>query len=163
MARLALRSRRVVTRAGASAATLSLADGVVRAVLAYDEAPTGAPLVDCGEAAILPGGVDSHVHVNDPGRADWEGFPTATRAAAAGGITTLVDMPLNSIPATTTAEALWQKRAAAAGRSFVDVAFWGGVVPGNAADLPELAAAGVRGFKAFLVPSGVDELPSVGE
>jgi allantoinase len=163
MRRLALRSRRVVTPAGTRAATVAVEDGVVTAVLGYGEAPAGAPLVDCGEAALLPGGVDSHVHIDDPGRADWEGFPTATRAAAAGGITTLVDMPLNSIPATTTAEALKQKRAAAAGRSFVDVAFWGGVVPGNAADLAGLAAAGVRGFKAFLVPSGVDEFPSVGE
>ncbi|HEV7515274.1 MAG TPA: allantoinase AllB [Thermoanaerobaculia bacterium] len=162
----ALRSRRVVTPAGTRAATLSIADGVVTAVLAYGETPAGLPLIDCGEAAVLPGVVDSHVHVNDPGRAEWEGFPTATRAAAAGGVTTLVDMPLNSIPATTTVEALGQKRAAAEGRSYVDVAFWGGVVPANAADLPVLtglAAAGVRGFKAFLVPSGVDEFPAVGE
>ncbi|HZF13317.1 MAG TPA: allantoinase AllB [Thermoanaerobaculia bacterium] len=160
---LALRSRRVVTPEDTRAATITVEGGIVTAVLPYGEVPAGAVFVDCGEATILPGGVDSHVHVNEPGRADWEGFPTATRAAAAGGITTLVDMPLNSIPATTTVEALRQKRAAAAGRSFVDVAFWGGVVPGNAADLPELAAAGVRGCKAFLVPSGVDEFPAVGE
>jgi allantoinase len=160
---LALRSHRVVTPEGIRAATVCIEAGVITALLPHGQAPAGAALVDCGEAAVLPGVVDTHVHVNDPGRADWEGFATATRAAAAGGVTTLVDMPLNSIPATTTAEALRRKRAAAAGRCQVDVAFWGGVVPGNSAELPGLAAAGVRGFKAFLVPSGVEEFPCVGE
>ena len=103
------------------------------------------------------------MHINDPGRADWEGFDTATRAAAAGGVTTLVDMPLNSIPSTTTAPALKIKRAAAAGRCAVDVGFWGGVVPGNTSELAALADAGVRGFKCFLSPSGVDEFEHVGE
>src|SRR5207247_4917805 len=99
----------------------------------------------------------TNVQINDPGRADWEGFETATRAAAAGGVTTIVDMPLNSIPPTTTEQALEDKRRAADGRCSVDVAFWGGVVPGNAAHLEKLIEAGVRGFKCFLVPSGVDE------
>ena len=112
---------------------------------------------------MWPGVVDTHVHVNDPGRADWEGFAHATRAAAAGGVTTLVDMPLNSIPATTTAAGLEQKRTAARGRCHVDVGFWGGVVPGNAADLTPLARAGVLGFKCFMCPSGVDEFGHVGE
>src|SRR5260221_3108722 len=103
---------------------------------------------------ISPGIVDTHVHVNEPGRTEWEGFDTATRAAAAGGVTTIVDMPLNSVPATTTVAALEAKRSAARGRGQVDVAFWGGVVPGNAADLDGLVDAGVRGFKCFLVPSG---------
>jgi allantoinase len=111
----------------------------------------------------MPGLVDSHVHINDPGRADWEGFETATRAAAAGGITTLVDMPLNSIPSTTTVTALEAKRRAAAGRCHVDVGFWGGVVPGNAKDIEPLARAGVLGFKCFLSPSGVDEFDHVSE
>jgi allantoinase len=160
----ALRCRRVVTTEGTRAATLRIEGGVVTDLLPYGRTPAGAALVDCGEAAILPGGVDPHVHVNEPGRTDWEGFATATRAAAAGGFTTLVDMPLNCIPAVTSEAALRRKRAAAsAGRCRVDVAFWGGVVPGNTAELPRLAAAGVRGFKAFLVPSGVEEFPAVGE
>src|SRR5207247_566005 len=116
-----------------------------------------------GDLAISPGLVDTHVHVNEPGRTEWEGFATATRAAAAGGITTIVDMPLNSVPATTTVAALEAKGAAARGQCSVDVGFWGGVVPGNAGELDALIDAGVRGFKCFLVPSGVDEFPMVGE
>jgi len=119
--------------------------------------------VDFGDLVISPGLVDTHVHVNEPGRTDWEGFDTATRAAAAGGVTTIVDMPLNSVPATTTATALEVKRASARGTCHVDVAFWGGVVPGNAGELEALVDAGVRGFKCFLAPSGVDEFPMVGE
>jgi allantoinase len=110
---------------------------------------------------LLPGLVDTHVHINDPGRADWEGFETATRAALAGGVTTLVDMPLNAIPATNDKAALMTKRAAAQGHLHADVAFWGGVVPGNAAALEGLAAGGVRGFKCFLSPSGVEEFEHV--
>jgi allantoinase len=104
-------------------------------------------VVDVGDLVILPGLVDTHVHVNEPGRTEWEGFATATRAAAAGGITTIVDMPLNSVPATTDVAALEAKRAAARGQCHVDVGFWGGVVPGNAGDLDALVDAGVRGFK----------------
>ncbi len=118
---------------------------------------------DAGDLVVLPGLVDTHVHINDPGRADWEGFEHATRAAAAGGVTTLVDMPLNSIPSTTTVEAFEAKLRAASGRCHVDVGFWGGVVPGNTAALEPLAAAGVLGFKCFLSPSGVDEFEHVGE
>jgi len=120
-------------------------------------------LIDVGDFVVSPGLVDTHVHVNEPGRTEWEGFDTATRAAAAGGVTTIVDMPLNSIPATTTVAALDAKRTAARGACHVDAAFWGGVVPGNAADLDALVDAGVRGFKCFLVPSGVDEFPAVDE
>ena len=122
-----------------------------------------AGVIDVGNRLVLPGLVDSHVHVNEPGRTEWEGFDTATRAAAAGGITTIVDMPLNCVPATTSVDALDAKRAAAHGSSHVDVAFWGGVVPGNAPALDALAAAGVRGFKCFLVPSGVDEFQPVAD
>ncbi len=121
------------------------------------------PTVDFGDLVVSPGVVDTHVHVNEPGRTEWEGFDTATRAAAAGGVTTIVDMPLNSIPATTTPAALAAKRSAARGRVHVDVGFWGGVVPGNAAELDALVDAGVRGFKCFLVPSGVDEFREVGD
>ncbi|WP_353828672.1 allantoinase AllB [Agromyces sp. SYSU T0242] len=116
--------------------------------------------LDDGEV-LVPGLVDTHVHVDEPGRTEWEGFATATRAAAAGGVTTIVDMPLNSIPPTTSVDALGVKRAAAAGRVFVDVGFWGGLVPGNARDLLPLVADGVFGFKCFLVDSGVPEFPPV--
>ena len=120
-------------------------------------------MIDAGSLVVLPGLVDSHVHINDPGRADWEGFDHATRAAAAGGVTTLIDMPLNSIPPTTSVAGLEAKRAAATGRCYVDVGFWGGVVPGNTGDLEPLVRAGVLGFKCFLSPSGVEEFGHVAE
>ncbi len=142
-------------------ATIHVTDGVIAAVGRHDDRPAGVPEIDAGTNVVMPGLVDTHVHINDPGRAEWEGFEHATRAAAAGGVTTLVDMPLNSIPATTTVEALEAKRSAAQGRCYVDVGFWGGVVPGNVADLEPLARAGVLGFKAFLSPSGVDEFSHV--
>ena len=160
---LLIRSRHVVTPRGIEDAVVCVGQGLIRAVLPAREARALTDFLDVGEAYVLPGLVDTHVHVNEPGRTEWEGFETATRAAAAGGVTTLVDMPLNSIPATTTAAALAAKRAAAAGKCGVDVLFWGGVVPGNAGELESLAAAGVPGFKCFLVPSGVDEFPHVGE
>src|SRR5262249_20774352 len=112
---------------------------------------------DFGDAVIMPGVVDSHVHVNEPGRTTWEGFFTATRAAAAGGVTTIVDMPLNSIPATTSVRALEEKAAALEGKCAIDVGLWGGAVPGNADELGPLLAAGALGFKCFLVDSGVPE------
>jgi allantoinase len=157
----ALRSRRVATPGGLRPATIHLRQGKIERLGAWEEASDA--LLDCGDSVILPGLVDSHVHVNEPGRTDWEGFETATRAAAAGGITTLVDMPLNSIPATTTREALRAKVEAAQGKIHVDVGLWGGVVPGNAGELPGLLEDGVLGFKAFLVPSGVDEFQHVAE
>ncbi len=120
-----------------------------------------APEVDFGDLVVMPGLVDSHVHVNEPGRTEWEGFATATRAAAAGGTTTIVDMPLNSIPPTVSVAALEAKRRAAAGKLAVDVAFWGGLIPGSADQIGPLVAAGVCGFKAFLVDSGVAEFPPV--
>ena len=111
----------------------------------------------------MPGNVDAHVHVNEPGRTEWEGFETATRAAAAGGVTCIVDMPLNSIPPTTTLAGFEEKLAAAEGKCSVDVAFWGGVVPGNEGELEPMIERGVRGFKCFLIHSGVDEFPHVSE
>ena len=131
-------------------------------IASHSPAPD-ALLKDFGNDFVLPGLVDTHIHINEPGRADWEGFETATRAAAAGGYTCLVDMPLNSIPATTNVKALEEKRAAANGKALVDYAFWGGAVEGNAADLKPLADAGVAGFKAFLAPSGVDEFTMLDE
>ncbi|KAI0747201.1 allantoinase [Daedaleopsis nitida] len=119
--------------------------------------------IDAGDKYILPGIVDAHVHLNEPGRTDWEGFSSGTRAAASGGVTTLVDMPLNSIPPTTTVANLERKRNAARGQCWADLAFWGGVIPGNQAHLKPLVAAGVRGFKCFLIESGVDEFPCVNE
>jgi allantoinase len=160
---LVVRSQRVVTRAGVVPAAIHVSGGVIRAVADWHDVPAGARLDDVGELAVMPGVVDTHVHLNEPGRTEWEGFATATRAAAAGGTTTLVDMPLNSIPPTTTREALAAKRGAARGQCAVDVGFWGGVVPGNAGELAGMVADGVRGFKCFLVDSGVEEFGWVGE
>jgi allantoinase len=138
--------------------------GRVAAVTSFENIPPDCEILEAGEDSIvMPGLVDSHVHVNEPGRTEWEGFVTATRAAAAGGVTTIVDMPLNCIPATTTVDALKAKLAAARGKLMVDTAFWGGVVPGNTAELAKLWDAGVVGFKCFLVHSGVDEFPNVTE
>ena len=153
-----LRSTRVVLPDAVCPASIHVENGVVTRIGAFEESR------EAPEPGIVsPGLVDTHVHVNEPGRTEWEGFDTATRAAAAGGVTTIVDMPLNSVPPTTSAAALEAKRAAARGRAHVDVAFWGGVVPGNAGELDALVDAGVRGFKCFLVPSGVDEFPAVDE
>src|SRR4029450_6241846 len=129
---LVVRGERIVLPGGMRAAGIHVVDGRIAAVSDPRDLPTGVPTIDAGALVVLPGLVDSHVHINDPGRADWEGFDTATRAAAAGGVTTLVDMPLNSIPATTSLVGLQAKKQAASGHSFVDVAFWGGVIPGNA-------------------------------
>jgi allantoinase len=155
---LVIRSRRVVLPDGERAAAVHTEDGRITAVTAFDDAPFGAITLTDDEV-LLPGLVDSHVHVNEPGRTHWEGFASATRAAIAGGVTTIVDMPLNSIPATVTVEALHVKRETAKGQVAADVAFWGGAVPGNLDQLRPLLDAGVVGFKCFLLDSGVPEFP----
>jgi allantoinase len=161
---LVIRGRRVATRDAVGPAAIHVRAGRIAAIAAYDEVPEGCALVEAGDDSIvMPGLVDTHVHVNEPGRTDWEGFETATRAAAAGGVTTLIEMPLNSIPPTTSLEGLRAKLDAARGKCAVDVGFWGGVVPGNLAELRPMFEAGVVGFKCFLVPSGVDEFPNVTE
>ncbi|MFJ5995205.1 allantoinase AllB [Streptomyces sp. NPDC092370] len=159
-AELVLRSTRVITPEGTRAASVAVAGGRITAVLPHDApVPQGARLKDLGDHVLLPGLVDTHVHVNDPGRTEWEGFWTATRAAAAGGITTLVDMPLNSLPPTTTLPHLRTKQQVAADKAHIDVGFWGGALPDNVKELRPLHEAGVFGFKAFLSPSGVEEFP----
>jgi allantoinase len=169
MAGIVIRSTRVVLPGGVQPADVHVNGARIVAVREHNGAPPSsalhppsAVLYDVGDLVVMPGIVDSHVHVNEPGRTDWEGFRTATAAAAAGGITTIVDMPLNSVPATTSVRGLEEKRAAARG-ALVNVEFWGGVVPGNASELEALADAGVRGFKCFLSPSGVAEFEHVGE
>jgi allantoinase len=156
---LVVRSRRAVTPDGERPAAVAVRGGRIAAVAGYRYPLHAAEDVDLGDVALLPGLVDTHVHVNEPGRTEWEGFATATRAAAAGGVTTLLDMPLNSIPPTVDGAALAAKRAAAAGRVAVDVGFWGGAVPTNLGRLGELHEAGVFGVKCFVAPSGVDEFP----
>ncbi|MGY1883874.1 allantoinase AllB [Blastococcus sp. SYSU DS0753] len=154
-----LRARRVLIGDTVRPATVRIAAGRIAAIEPYDgDLPPDVP----DTAYLLPGAVDTHVHVNEPGRTHWEGFATATLAAALGGVTTLVDMPLNSIPPTTTVEHLRRKQDAARSRLAIDVAFWGGAVPGNERDLEPLWDAGVVGFKCFLSPSGVDEFPPLG-
>ncbi|MGI8664469.1 MAG: allantoinase AllB [Jatrophihabitans sp.] len=167
-AELVLRGSRVLTPSGERAAVVAVRAGRISAVH-----PVGDPAADTALASahstvelapdcvLLPGLVDSHVHVNEPGRTDWEGFATATAAAAAGGITTLADMPLNCIPATVNLDALELKKAAATGQLAIDVAFWGGAVPGNRDELQALHEAGVVGFKCFLLDSGVPEFPAL--
>jgi allantoinase len=150
---LTIRSVHAVLPEGVRPATVVVADGTITEVAPYE---AGAD-IDLGEVALMPGLVDTHVHVNEPGRTEWEGFATATQAAAAGGITTICDMPLNSIPVTTSVGALRAKLDAASGQCHVDVAFWGGAVPGNVAELRPLAEAGVTGFKCFLSDSGIPE------
>ena len=160
---LIIQGKRVVLPSGERPASIHIENGVIVAVREHGDVAGATEVVDAGTCVVIPGLVDSHVHVNEPGRTDWEGFNSATRAAAAGGITTIVDMPLNSIPSTTTVQALTIKREAARGKCHVDVGFWGGIVPGNHDQIEPLLDAGVRGFKCFMTPSGVDEFASVSE
>ncbi|MFI9507991.1 allantoinase AllB [Nocardia sp. NPDC052566] len=156
---LVIRSRRVVLPDGIQPAAIAVSDGRIAEVAFYFATLPATTIVDLADMVVLPGLVDSHVHVNEPGRTEWEGFATATRAAAAGGVTTIVDMPLNSLPPTVSVADLATKQAVADGQCHVDVAYWGGAIPGNLAALRPLHEAGVAGFKCFLSPSGVDEFP----
>ncbi len=159
---LIVRSRRVVTGGQEGPAAMHIGGGSIVAITAPDQPSAGAEVWDVGDLVVMAGLVDSHVHVNEPGRTEWEGFATATRAAAAGGVTTIVDMPLNSIPPTVSAQALIRKQEAAAGSCAVDVGFWGGIVPGSEEHILSLVEAGVCGFKVFLIDSGVPEFPPLG-
>ncbi|MDE3129952.1 MAG: amidohydrolase family protein, partial [Acidobacteriota bacterium] len=153
---------RAVVDGGERACAIGVHDGRIAAIEPVDaELPARETVRLTDTEVLLPGLVDTHVHVNEPGRTEWEGFETATRAAAAGGVTTLVDMPLNSIPATTARDALEAKRASARDQIYVDVGFWGGAVPGNVGELAALHEAGVLGFKAFMAETGVDDFPRV--
>jgi len=157
---LAIRARRLVDHDGERPGTVAVTDGRIARIAGYDEPIAADEVIELDDdQVLLPGLVDTHVHVNEPGRTAWEGFASATRAAAAGGVTTLVDMPLNSIPPTVDVAALDLKRTTARGQSFVDVGFWGGAVPDNVGELTPLWQHGVFGFKCFLLPSGVDEFP----
>lgn len=163
MSRWALRGRRVYCPEGPRPATVIVEGEKIAAVAGYDDLPSGVPVEEAGDFAVIPALVDAHVHVNEPGRTEWEGFATATAAAAGGGIGTIVDMPLNCSPVTTTVKALEAKLAALGGKLKTDAAFWGGLVPGNRGDLEGLAEAGVVGFKCFLTHSGIDDFPNVTE
>ena len=157
---IAIRAERILTPDGWRAGAVLVRAGRIEAVVDAGAVPAEAEIHEAGAAVVTPGVVDTHVHLNDPGRSAWEGFETGTRAAAAGGITTLVDMPLNSDPVTTTAAALRTKQEAAKGRCFVDVGFWGGIVPGNVGELAPMVDLGALGFKAFMCHSGIDDFPA---
>ena len=159
----AVSSSRVVTPDGERVAAIVIADETIRDVIPTSELSSGIFVKDFGDLVISPGIIDAHVHINEPGRTDWEGFESATSAAAAGGVTSLIDMPLNSSPVTTTVEALLAKRNAATGKCHVDVGFYGGLVSGNAEQLIPLIGAGVMGIKAFLCDSGLDEFSASSE
>ena len=159
---LVIHAARAITPDGQVAATVAVRDGSVAGVHAFGTELDADQVVRLGpDEVLLPGLVDTHVHVNDPGRTEWEGFASATRAAAAGGVTTIIDMPLNSLPPTVDVAALDVKRKAAQDNCFVDVGFWGGAIPGNVSDLRPLHDAGVFGFKYFLADSGVEEFPQL--
>ncbi len=160
---LIVRGNRVVTSEGERAAAIHIRDGAIVGITPFRETQSNCDIYEASDLVVMPGLVDTHVHINEPGRTEWEGFSSATRAAAAGGVTTLIEMPLNSIPATTTVPAFQEKINATDGKLFVDTGFWGGVVPGNAQELHGLWHAGCFGFKCFLVESGVPEFACVTE
>jgi allantoinase len=160
---LVITGRRVVTPMGTRPAAIAVRSGLIVGLTTPEDAPRAEHVIDAGTAVVMPGLIDTHVHCNEPGREDWEGFASATRAAAAGGITTIVDMPVHCVPATTSVVALRDKIALAQTQAFVDIGFWAGLVPGGGAQAPNLLEAGALGFKCFLVPSGSDDMPHLEE
>src|SRR5215213_6812539 len=161
---LIIRGRWVALPDSIEPRSIYIKDGRIVSIASHSETESDCEVIDLGQnSVVMPGLVDTHVHINSPGRTEWEGFHNATLSAAVGGVTTLIDMPLNSIPPTTTLDGFKTKLDTAANDCFVDVGFWGGVVPGNTAELVPMFEAGVAGFKCFLVPSGVDEFPHVTE
>lgn len=158
-----IKSRRIVTRDGVREGAIGIRSGKIAAVVSKPAFSQNEPLIDVHDSVIMPGLIDTHVHINEPGRSDWEGFETATRAAAAGGVTTLVDMPLNSTPVTTNVGTFEQKLAAAQNKLWVDCGFYAGLLPENHAALAPLLKSGVLGVKAFLIHSGIDDFPNVAE
>ncbi|KAA2241363.1 allantoinase AllB [Chitinophaga agrisoli] len=159
---LAIRGKNIITPAGLQQAVVLIKDGRIADVLTMrNDSWSATSTIETGDSIVMPGITDPHVHINEPGRTEWEGFETATKAAIAGGITTLVDMPLNASPVTTTVSAFKKKLAAAAPQLHTHCGFWGGIVPGNEKEAPGLMAAGVLGFKAFLTHSGIDDFPNV--
>ncbi|WP_020601553.1 allantoinase AllB [Spirosoma spitsbergense] len=159
----ALRGNKVLTPTGIRQAVVLVKDGRIADVLSELPAGFDADVIEIQDSVLMPGIIDPHVHINEPGRTDWEGFDTATKAAIAGGVTTLIDMPLNASPVTTTADAFDQKLAATEGKLHTNCGFWGGLIPGNTSEIEKLIAKGVLGFKAFLTHSGIDEFPNVME
>ncbi|WP_207510334.1 allantoinase AllB [Longitalea luteola] len=160
---LAIIGNHICTPEGIRAGVVLIKDGIIADVVTSLSGKVSKTEIDIGEKLLIPGIIDPHVHLNEPGRTHWEGFDTGTRSAAAGGITTLVDMPLNCSPVTTTVSAFDKKLTSAQGQLHVDCGFWGGIIPGNRADIENLIQKGVLGFKAFLTHSGIDEFPNVTE
>ncbi|MEO9210020.1 MAG: allantoinase AllB [Ginsengibacter sp.] len=163
MSRKAIHSKRIITPNGIVEATILINDGLIESIIEGELQSYSFPVMDFGNHVVMPGIIDPHVHINEPGRTEWEGFETATRAAIWGGVTTLVDMPLNSSPVTTTAAAFDEKINAAKNKLHTQCFFWGGVIPGNENEIVPLIQKGVKGFKAFLTHSGIDEFPNVTE
>ncbi|MBV8072524.1 MAG: allantoinase AllB [Acidobacteriaceae bacterium] len=156
-----IRSKHIVTHEGIRAGVIRIEDQRIGSIESYDYSEAAGEQIDAADLFVLPGLIDSHVHINEPGRTAWEGFETATRAGAAGGYTCLIDMPLNCIPSTATVDALQKKRDTFRGKAHTDLAFWGAVVPGNVDEIIPLAREGVRGFKCFLTHPGTDEFEMV--
>ena len=161
MQAFAIKSSKIIMHDGIKSGYIGIENGKISSVTDSRPADRSLEIHDYGDWLVMAGIVDTHVHVNEPGRTDWEGFDSATKAAAAGGITTVIDMPLNCIPVTTSLAALNQKRKAVKEKLWIDCGFHGGIIPGNQDEIAPMIAAGIRSFKAFLVFSGIDEFPEV--